>query len=154
VRELYSCRYDISGKIRIREPTFLLREFGSSAVHAGMFCNDGEMKILVFQFAFSDDGISKQSGSFFPSSSVAVVVGGLIFAGFGGCAVHNEGIFCGGFNIDDVFSGEVIFCIGIFAFYVPSCAFDAHAVISRVNFTTNDVVARGLVIILTIMLIC
>ncbi|RLM55947.1 hypothetical protein C2845_PM10G08170 [Panicum miliaceum] len=117
------------------------REFGSSAARAGMSCNDGEMKILVFQFVFGDGGISEQHGSFFPSSSVAVVVGGLILAESGGCAVHSEGVFCGDFDVDDVFSGEVIFCAGVLAFYVPSCAFNAHAVIGSVNFTTNDMVA-------------
>jgi hypothetical protein len=72
---------------------------------------------------------SERPRSFFPSSSDAVFVGGgLVLAEADGCVVHSEGIFCGGFDIDDVFSGEVIFCVDVLTFYVPSCAFDAHVV--------------------------
>ena len=95
-----------SEKIRIPRLPFLLGEFASSAVRAGVSCNDDEMKILVFRLFFGDDGISERPGSFFPSSSNAVVVGGLILAEADGGVVLTEGVFCGGFDIDDVFNGD------------------------------------------------
>jgi hypothetical protein len=89
-----------SEKIRVPRPAFLLGEFSSSAVGADVSYNDGEMKCLVFRFVFGDGGISEQPGSLFPSSSDAVfVAGGLVLAEAGGCVVHSEGVFCGGFDM-------------------------------------------------------
>jgi hypothetical protein len=128
-----------SKKIRVLKPAFLFGEFSSSAVGVDVSCNDSEMKCLVFHIVFGDGGISEQPGSFFSSSSdVVFVAGGLVLAEAGGCVVYSEGIFCGGFDIDDVFSSQVIFCVDVLAFYVPSCAFDAHVVHGDVDIATND----------------
>ena len=54
------------------------------------------------------------------SSDVVFVGGGLVLVEVGGCVVHNKGVFCGGFDIDDVFNREVIFCVDVLAFFVPS----------------------------------
>jgi hypothetical protein len=69
------------------------------------------MKCLVFQIIFGDGGISEQPGSFFPSSSDVVFVAGGLVAEAGVCVVYSEGIFCGGFDIDDVFSGQSSFAL-------------------------------------------
>ena len=144
-----------SEKIRVPRPAFLLGEFSSSAVGADVSCNDGEMKFLAFQFVFDDGGISERPGSYFPSSSNAVFVGGgLVLAEAGGCVVHSEGVFCGGFDIDDVFSGEVIFCVDVLAFYVPSMPMLSMVASISLPTTWRLLIRGGLVIIPATMLCC